>query len=100
MNFHIHGNGENIFKNFRIYENGENIFTNSKIYENGENIFMDFNDLNGLPYLSNIDVALISIEINSFMTAVPILFFIYFIFSLFYVDDKIEYNLVYLCNNS
>ena len=78
MNFHIHGNGENIFKNFRIYENGENIFTNSKIYENGENIFMDFSGLNGLPHLSNIDVALISIEINSFMTEVPILFFILF----------------------
>ena len=26
--------------------------------------------------------------------------FILFIFNLFYVDDKIEYNLVYLCNNS
>ena len=30
-------------------------------------------------------------------------FFFYFLFSifnLFYVDDKIEYNLVYVCNNS
>ena len=28
------------------------------------------------------------------------LFYFYFIFNLFYFDDKIEYNLVYLCNNS
>ena len=26
--------------------------------------------------------------------------FIYFIFNLFYVDDKIDYNLLYLCNDS
>ena len=33
---------------------------------------------------------------------VNFIYFIYFlfIFNLFFVDDKIEYNLVYLCNNS
>ena len=52
------GSSEKFQTNSKFYGNGEINSTNSKIFDNDENIFMDFNGLNGLPYLSNIDVTL------------------------------------------